>query len=167
MLITTTGSIGKFRIRSVLATHDISLFITIYTTSLVFLLGTYETGKLSSSCFFQNTSPRSFRFSSIFNRSNCFVNMTIFDYCVTIWFVVLCKFWRCWCIWHYTVATGVGRRLEMRLDVNPGHILEKILSMAVVNVNITGDKHGACKYCAISTYIFHLWMMTASEGFFL
>ena len=133
---------GNRPVRSVYAT-DMSLWLMImYATSLVLMLGDREGQKLSSSISRCKTSskdsPGRFLF---FNVWKCFRIADKFG--VDDGGLVLCRFCRSWCIWPCTVAVEIERCLEISWGVRPGQDLKWCFLIAVIIVDLTGEKQAA------------------------
>ena len=77
---------------------------------------------------------------------------------------VLCKFWRSWWMWPWTFTGEVGRCLEMSCGVKPGQDLKWFFFMAVIMVDLTGDRQAAWMYWTSSMCVFSFWIMTDRDG---
>ena len=49
--------------------------------------------------------------------------------------------------------------------MNPGHDLKFPFLMDVANVDLTGGKYEACRYCTNSILVYFFLMITAKDGF--
>ena len=53
----------------------------------------------------------------------------------------------------------------MRLDNSPGHVINWLLSIALIKVDCTGEKQAACKNFGSSAWVVSFRNMTFSFGF--
>lgn len=76
------------------------------------------------------------------------------------WVFVLFRFCRCLCMWPWSVAMDVGRCLVTSWGVKPGQLRNFWFCIASIHVDLTGEKHVACKYFANSVCVCFLLMIT-------
>ena len=143
--------------------HSSSLLTTMYATSWVLVLEVCEFGKLSSSssCCSMCWKDCAGFFLALSLIIRSFI--TVISSGLSGRFFVLYKFYLSWCKCFFTVATEVGRCFN-RPDVNPGHVLKYFSFITFSNVDFTGDKQSACKYCTNSVCVFFFWSMTVMDG---